>query len=86
MGIYFRGEQPSYSVNPMNLARDELSNLKGLDPLKYARLAARLVTPGQLGGPCPPPSFMGEPLSIFTMFLVFLELVLEEGTNLWSTL
>jgi len=54
-----RGEQPSYSVNPMNLARDELSNLKGLDPLKYARLAARLVTPGQLGGPCPPPSFMG---------------------------
>jgi hypothetical protein len=51
--LWCRGEQePSEG-------REELSGLRLTDPLKYARLAARLVTPGGGGGPCPPPAFPG---------------------------
>ena len=39
--------------------REELGGLRLTDPVKYARLAARLVTPGGGDGPCPPPSFPG---------------------------
>lgn len=36
-----------------------MSELRRADPVKYKRLAARLITPGSQGGPCPPPSFTG---------------------------
>ena len=36
-----------------------MTELKNIDPMKHKRLAARLVTPGRCGGPCPPPSFSG---------------------------
>ena len=36
-----------------------MAELKKIDPMKHKRLAARLVTPGRCGGPCPPPSFSG---------------------------
>lgn len=36
-----------------------LTVLKRQHPEKYKRLYERLVTPAQLGGPCPAPSFSG---------------------------
>ena len=59
-----RGEEPSKVKeglvrNQLSLGKNELSHIQKLDPIKYARLAARLITPGQLGGPCPLPSFSG---------------------------
>ena len=60
-----RGEEPSkvkegLGRNQQSLGKNELSHIQKLDPVKYARLAARLITPGQLGGPCPPPAFSGK--------------------------
>ena len=36
-----------------------MAELRKTDPLKCKKLAARLVTPGRCGGPCPAPSFSG---------------------------
>jgi len=36
-----------------------MAELRRTDPVKCKRLAARLVTPGRCGGPCPAPSFSG---------------------------
>ena len=38
---------------------DTMAELKNIDPVKHKRLAARLVTQGRCGGPCPLPSFSG---------------------------
>ena len=58
----FRGEDPGLLQGKARAghAQDDLSLLKTLDPVKYAKLAVRLVTPSQLGGPCPLPTFIGE--------------------------
>ena len=36
-----------------------MTELRKTDPLKCKKLAARLITPGRCGGPCPQPSFSG---------------------------
>ncbi len=60
--VLCRGDQEPTAVSGGSSgvgAREELSGLRLTDPVKYARLAARLVTPGGGGGPAPPPSFPG---------------------------
>ena len=68
---HLRGDQPvlakgtpSAKSQSQSGRKDDLNNFKLLDPLKYARLAARLVTPGQQGGPCPPPTFLGQLITL----------------------
>ena len=36
-----------------------MAELRKTDPVKCKKLAARLITPGRCGGPCPLPSFSG---------------------------
>ena len=36
-----------------------LSQLKQANPEKFKRLQERFITPSSVGGPCPPPAFVG---------------------------
>ena len=67
----YRGEDlgPLQGQARAGHAQDDLSLLKTLDPVKYAKLAVRLVTPSQLGGPCPLPTFLGK-ISLISNFEV----------------
>ena len=46
-----------------------MAELRKTDPVKCKKLAARLITPGRCGGPCPLPSFSGA-AEFFKDFLV----------------
>ena len=53
--VMCRGESDAADADTHQL----MAELRKTDPVKCKRLAARLVTPGRCGDPCPPPSFSG---------------------------